>query len=241
MYNFSFIESVYEFNTCITFANGQKSSFRKLEHIQAEEGKDGYAFTMKGSSNETLDDKEPEDWDAIVLEFGKALYPIGLRVSGQGEFVGLRDFEGIKEHWKARRQEIIDYYNSYLIEKESNRYALALKTEDKFYHILKENMFYRLFLWQESLQNQKVEIRDFPTRARLAIFSFHEKKYDKTGGIIYDTYDVTDEGSGQLLSGHAKLHLRRDKDGLPGEISLWARVEEKDAGFFTKEITIKRI
>lgn len=241
MYNFSFIESVYEFNTCITFANGQKSSFRKLEHIQAEEGKDGYAFTMKGSSNETLDDKEPEDWDAIVLEFGKALYPIGLRVSGQGEFVGLRDFEGIKEHWKARRQEIIDYYNSYLIEKESNRYALALKTEDKFYHILKENMFYRLFLWQESLQNQKVEIRDFPTRARLAIFTFQGKSYDEKGGVCYDTYQVNDEGSGRLLGGHAKLQLYRDKDGLPNEIKLWARVEETDTGYFTKEITIKRI
>lgn len=241
MYIFQGIETSYDFTSVVTFANGNTSSFHKVEHIYAQQEKQDFSFTMKGSTDETFDGKTPEDWAAIVLEFGKALYPINLSVSEQGDFMAVDDFEGVKQHWKDERQRLVDYYNNYWIEKESNRYALALKTEEKFYRTLKENMFYRLFFWREGQTDQQVVVRDFPLRARLSIFTFQGKSYDEKGGVCYDTYQVNDEGSGRLLGGHAKLQLYRDKDGLPNEIKLWARVEETDTGYFTKEITIKRI
>lgn len=240
MFDIEQLNTSFDFTATVIFANGHQSVFHKEEHICAKRVKDYYDFTFQGSSNESINNKAPEEWDDIVLQFGKALYPLSLKVSEQGELTGVRDFEKVKDHWFAKRQEIIDYYNSYLIEKESNRYALALMSEEKFSNIIKKNMFYRLLFWQDELSSQEIEIRDFPARARLAIFSFQGGRREREY-LCYDTSHVHDEGSGRLLSGRCTLRIRRDADGLPGEISLKARVEEQDTGYFIKEITIRRL
>ncbi len=162
----------YEFCSCVTFANGHKSSFRKVEQIKVGKANDGYSFTMLGSSEETIDGDEPEEWNAIILQFGKTLCPYTLLATGDGELTGVQDFEEIKGHWLDQRQEIIDYYNSYLVKKESNRFYLAFNSEEKFFNIMKNNMFPRLLFWQDNLQNQKIEIRDFPAAKRFTIFTF---------------------------------------------------------------------
>lgn len=230
----------YEFNSCVTFANGHKSSFRKVEHIQVVKSDDGYSFTMLGPSDATIDGNEPEEWNAIILQFGKALYPYNLLVSENGEMIGVQDFEKIKDHWFEQRRGIIDYYNSYLVEKESNRFYLAFNSEEKFFNIIKNNMFPRLLFWQDNLKNQEVEIRDFPAAKRLAIFTFGEGKKNN-GEICHETYNVRDEGSGRLLSGECTLRIRRDADGLPGNVFLKVQVEELNTGYFFKEMTLKRL
>lgn len=240
MYNFENTNVLYEFSSCVTFVDGHKSTFRKVESIQAQREKEGYLFTFLGTSDELIDGKEPEDWNPIILQFGRALCPYGLQVTEQGELTGVHDFETVKKHWFDQRREIIDYYNNYYIEKESNQYALALDSEEKFFSIIKKNMFPRLLFWQEGLASQEVEIRDFPSPARLAIFTFQKGKVE-AGSLFYETSQVRDEGSGRLLSGKCTLRIRREADGLPGEISLWARVEEQDTGYFIKDITIRRL
>ncbi len=231
-YNINQIEASYDFDSCITFVNGRKSVFHKTENIQIKKNRGGYEFLMLGSNEETLNGKTPDEFDAIILEFGKALYPMSLQVSEKGDFLGINDFNKLKDHWMTRRREIVEYYENFFpIKKQSYRYSLALDSEDKFYNILKENMFYRLLFWQEESPKQEVIIRDFPQMERLSIFTFQGTT---------ETYAVRDEGSGRLVSGHAKIHILRDDDGLPNEIKLWARVEEQDTGYFTKEITIKR-
>ncbi len=240
MFTFNHIEADYSFSAKVTFADGHVTLFSKKDHVEVNKRKDVYLFTMHGSSDEKLNGKDPDEFDAVVLELGKALYPIDLRVSEEGEFLGVDDFEALKNQWEANRKKIIDFYNSYLVEKESNRYALAFDSEEKFFNILKKNMLYRLLFWLDKSPNQEVEIRDFPARARLAIFTFPGGIFDGKGWS-YDTYSLRDEGSGRLLSGHAKLTVMRGADGLPDEIVLKARVEEQDTGYFSKEVTLKRL
>lgn len=240
MYTFRQINSAYEFISSVTFANGSRISFRKIEHVKADNIDGSYIFTMQGTSEETLDEMEPEDWDAIVLKFGKALYPYWLKVSAQGELLKVHDFSKIQKHWLEKRQEIIDYYNDYYIEKESNNYFLALKKEENFLEVIRKNMFCRLFFWQDNMQNQELEIRDFPLNTRLTTFVF-QKGHRNDGGVCYESSNVHDEGSGRLIAGRCNLYIRRDFDGLPAEISLHARVEEQNTGFFSKELTIKRL
>lgn len=240
MYTFNHIEADYAFSGKVTFADGHVSLFTKKDHVEVTKRKDVYICAMHGSSDEKLNGNDPDEFDAVILEFGKALYPMSLRVSEEGELLGVDDFDGLKEHWLAKRKEIIDYYNSYVVEKESNRYALALDSEEKFFNIIKKNMLYRLLFWQDELPNQEVEIRDFPARARLAIFTFPSGKFGGKG-VGYDTYSLHDEGSGRLLGGHATLSVTRGADGLPDEIVLKARVEEQDTGYFSKEVTLKRL
>ncbi len=242
MYDFERVEASYEFLSCVTYTDCHKSNFRKIEHMKAECADGSYVFTMLGSTEESVDGIVPEGWGEIILKFGKALYPISLKVNENGEVFGINEFEKFKEQWMTRRREIVESYeNNFFIKKESYRYALALKTEEKFIDILRRNMFYCLLLWQDVASEHKVEIRDFPASGRLAIFTFNDKKYDDNGGVSYETGQVNDEGSGRLLSGQAKLQIYRDKDGLPKEIKLKARVEEAETGYFTKEITIKRL
>ena len=241
MYDFERIEASYEFSSCVTYTDCHKSTFRKIEHVKVGCTDDARIFTMQGSSEETIDGKEPEGWGEIILRFGKALYPITLNVNERGKVIGIKDFEKTKEHWMTRRREIVESYeNNFLIKKESYRYALALKTEEKFIDILNKNMFYRLLLWQDGISGQRIEIRDFPATGRLAIFTFQGGR--REGDFVcYETSQVQDEGSGRLLSGSSTLRIRRDADGMPGEISLWSKVEEQDTGYFIKEITLRRL
>lgn len=240
MYTFSNLDTTYEFNSCVTFANGDTNTFRKIEHVSAENIGDSYIFTMQGSSEETLDGDEPEGWDAIVLKFGKALYPFSLQVSNEGRLNGFKDFEKIRNQWLERRQSIIDYYNDYYIEKESDRYYFVLKTEEKFFGILQKNMFYRLLFWQDNIDVEDIEIRDFPLNTRLTTFTFNKGRFED-GFMCYTSGIVHDEGSGRLIDGVCKLKISRSPDGLPKEITLSAKVEEQDTGYFTKKLTIKRL
>ena len=40
----------YDFSSLVIFANGHKSSFRKVEQIKVGKANDGYSFSMLGSS-----------------------------------------------------------------------------------------------------------------------------------------------------------------------------------------------
>ncbi|MBO4529121.1 MAG: hypothetical protein IK017_12940 [Paludibacteraceae bacterium] len=250
MYDFEYSSTIYEFASVVTFANGKRSEFKKKDQIlfnRDDTEKDKFVVTMLGSHDETIDGNPVDDFNQIILQFGKALYPIKMKVSDHGEIEHLLDFSEMKERWKLRREELIEYYEyEYLVKKQSHRYAVGLKSEEKFFGILKENMLYRLFFWYDNKQPQDLILHDFPARARKAIFTFDgktsiEKKEKEEKGIIYDTYEVHDEGSKKILSGHAQLTIQFSEDGLPDRIMLWARVEEKDVGYFTKEVVIKRL
>ena len=233
MYDIKQTDVSYVFHSSVTFTNGHKSTFQKIEHVQIKKTTNGkYEFKMIGSDEELLNGKEPEEFDAIVLEFGKVLYPISLQVSEDGEFLGINDFENLKEHWLTRGREIVEHYNSdVLIENEYKRYALSLASKETFYNILKYNSFYRLLFWNEDLLKREFVIRDFPACGRQVTFYFNDKN---------ETYTFCDEGSGRILNGHATIQLHRDNDGLLNEIKLTAKVEEQDIGYFTKEISLKR-
>lgn len=241
MFKFESINASYEFSSCVTFVDGHKSSFRKVERLKAENTKEAYVFTMLGTSEEMVDGKEPEEWGAIILHFGKELYPYSLLVSDQGDLLRVQDFERVREHWMTRKKELMEFYeHNFLIKKEAYRYALALKTEEKFLDIIRRNMFYKLLFWQDNIMGQEVEIRDFPAPQRLAIFTFQDGK-EENDALCFETACVHDEGSDRLLSGKCTLRIHRAMDGLPAEVSLWARVEEQDTGYFIREITIRRL
>ena len=231
----------YEFTSLVTFANGKCSEFKKKEALQINKKGRGYLFTFLGSSDEMLQNEPVEDVDEIVLTFGKALYPLTMQVSENFLPEQLVDFQAVKDRWLKLRNELSEKndYN-YYINKELDKYELGLKSEEKLFSILKENMFYKLLFWQMGEERQSLVIRDFPAWTRLSIFSFqHPKKENESW--LFDTYDVHDEGSGHLLSGHATIHYTRGDDDMPKQIVVWARIEEEHIGYFTKQITIKRI
>ncbi len=241
MYNFDNIAASYEFSACVMFADGKKTSFTKVEHIQAKREDEGYCFTFNGSSNEKVNGKDPEDWNAIIIEFGKALYPYSLQVSDHGRLNSILDFDNFKEHWMTRRREIVEYYEcNFPIKKMSYSYSLSLKTEKKFLNILRKNLFYRLLFWQDDQTNQEIEIRDFPGREKFAIFSF-DSGIEENGEVVFKTDRGFDDGTYHMQSGNCIINIRRDDDGLPIEIVLRAKVEQQYKGFFTKEVKLRRL
>ncbi len=241
MYNFDDISASYEFCTCITFPDGQKNSFSKVEHIEAKVVKTGFLFTFEGSGDESFDGTEPDDWSSIFLSFGKALYPYTLQVSENGKLIGIKDFEKLKARWTATQEEILDKYDyNYEIKKIAYSYAYTLKSEKMFLSMLRRNMFFHLFFWQDNLPNQEIEIKDFPINSLISIFCIQNKKIDNDV-LCYETDTVYDEGTFDLLSGECKVNIRRDLDGLPSEITVFAKVEKRYRGYYTKEITLRRL
>lgn len=241
MYNIEDITTSYELCTCVTFEDGQKTSFRKVEHIAAKKVKTGFAFTFLGCEEEIMDGGELDDWGKIFMALGKALYPYTLLTNENGKLVGVKDFEKLKEGWIASRDAIIESYDyNYEVKKVAYSYSQTLATEKIFLGLLRRNMFFRLLFWQDDLTSQEVEIMNFPNKSALSIFCFQGWKKEEDG-ISYETDTVYDEGKFDLLSGNCAVRIRRDADGLPGEVTLLAKVEKRYRGYYIKEIKLRRL
>ena len=87
---------------------------------------------------------------------------------------------------------------------------------------------------------QEVEIMNFPNKSALSIFCFQGWKKEEDS-ISYETDTVYDEGKFDLLSGNCAVRIRRDADGLPGEVTLLAKVEKRYRGYYIKEIKLRRL
>lgn len=230
----------YEFTSLVTFANGKHSQLKKIESLSINKKSNGYICTFEGSCEETLQNEPISGINEVVLLFGKALYPLSIKVSKNGTLESIVDFPMVKERWMKKRDELVAKYNNYYINKEAESYALGLESEETLLSILKENMFYKLLFWQVDKDEQTLEIRDFPSYARSAIFSFRRPKRENDSWV-FDTFDVYDEGSGHILSGRSTLSCIYDDNGLPESVNVKSMVEEENVGYFTKEIAIKKI
>lgn len=231
----------YEFSSIVTFANGMQSKLKKVESLNINKKGKSYIYTFIGSCDETLQNEPISGNNEVVLSFGKALYPLSMQVSEDGDIERIVDFPMLKERWMKKRDELVAKYdNNIYIKKEAENYALGLESEATLLSILKENMFYKLLFWQIDKDEQTLEIRDFPSYARSAIFSFRRPQKEN-GSWVFDTFDVRDEGSGHILSGRSTLSCIYDDNGLPESVNVKSMVEEENVGYFTKEIVIKRI
>ncbi len=231
----------YEYCTCVTDDHGQKTTFRKVEHIGVRKDNSGFLFTFNGSSDETIDGAEPVDWSEIYYKFGKILYPYTLKVSDEGKLVGVQNFDSLRNRWLRERFDLIEYYQQKIRDKDvSYSYMKSLDSERKFLSVLRRDMFFHLFFWQDNLPNQEIEIKDFPINSLISIFCIQNKKIDNDV-LCYETDTVYDVGTFNLLSGECKVKIRRDLDGLPSEITLFAKVEKRYRGHYTKEITLRRL
>ena len=231
----------YEFTSLVTFANGKHSQLKKIESLSVNKKGNYYICTFEGSCEEALQNEPISGINEVVLLFGKALYPLSIKVTTDGNLEEIVDFPMVKERWMKKRDELVAKYdNNYYINKEAECYALGLKSEETLLSILKENMFYKLLFWQVDKDEQTLEIRDFPSYARSAVFSFRRPKKEN-GSWVFDTFDVRDEGSGHILSGRSTLSCIYDDNGLPESVKLKSMVEEEKIGYFTKEIAIKKI
>lgn len=241
MYNFENISALYEFCTCVTSPDGCESTFRKVEHIEAKREKSGYTFSFEGCSQEVVDGKEPEDWNAITLDFSKAFYPYSLEVAENGKLIGVKDYQKIIEHWNRRRDELYEKYDYNIhVMDHSHIFMQVLESERMFLSVLKRNIFYRLLFWQDNLPSQEIEIRDFPSPRMITIFSFEGGVKGKNC-LCYKTDKVFDEGSCRNQAGDCTIKVHRDADGLPKEITVIANVVKKYTGSFSKKITLKRL
>lgn len=241
MYNFKNITCSYELCTFVTFADGKKNAFRKVEHIAAQKVKNGFEFTFLGCEEETLEGGELNDWGKYFMELGKALYPFTLLTNGNGKLVGVRDFEKMKERWIASMDAIIESYaNNYEVKKVAHSYSQSLATEKIFLSSLRRNMFFRILFWQDDLNSKEVEIMNFPYNPALSIFCFQGGKKDEDG-ISYETDTVYDEGTFDLLSGNCAMRIRRGADDLPNEVTLSTKVEKRYSGYYIKEIKLRRL
>lgn len=243
MYRFdNFISLSYEFCTCVTHEDGCKTTFRKVEHIDARKDNSGFLFTFNGSSDETIDGKELEDWSEIFLKFGKALYPYTLKVSEDGKLLAVQNFEELRNSWMKKRSALVEYYeyNSH-VKDVSYSYMQSLNSEKTFLSILRRNAFFHLLFWQDNKLSQEVELQDFPTPNKLSIYCFHGYGTKVGNSLLYITDNVYDEGNRLLLGGDCTITIRRDVDGLPVEVSLTANVERQNYGYFKKELKLRRL
>lgn len=241
MYNFDNISVSYEYSTCVTHHDGHKSSFRKVEHIKARRDNTGFLFTFNGTSEDTIDGKELEDWGAIFQKFASALYPYTLQVTADGKITGVQNFDKLKEKWIAQCNNIVAYYNYNVhVKNAASSYAETLKSERMFLSYLRRNVVFNLLFWNDDQIRHEVELQQFPTPKMITIFSFEGvQKNDRTA--IFKTDSVYEERDNFLKGGDCLISICRDVDGLPKEIELTANVERLNYGFFKKEITLKRL
>ena len=239
-YDFDNINVAYDFLSRTTFVTGEQFVYEKQDKISARRDGSDYIFTMLGSEDERVNGEEINDSYRIPLDFGKAMYPLSLRVSDEGKLLDIVNFDGLKEQWEKKAKELDEYYGYAPVVLTLHRQYEDVLKDDPFVKVLANNMMYRLLFWHESSIAEPVSVPHFPEPEREAFYLFREKQVKKDGGIHYETQETYDEGSGNMVGGEGKLDFTYAPDGLPQEIKLWVKLEEKDKGYFFHEVIMKR-
>lgn len=239
-YGFDEINVTYNFISRTTFVTGERFSYEKLEKISVKRSKEGFLFTMLGSENETINGEEINDSYRVNLDYGKALYPLILKVSNDGKLLNIQDIEAVRKQWGKKAEELNEYYGYAPVAMTiSRQYGMAL-SDDSFLDVLRNNMIYRLLFWHDSSVAEPVCVPHFPEPERKAFYWFGKKQVMNDGSFHYEAAKMCDEGSGKMVGGEGTLDLFHSSDGLPSEIKLWVKLEEKDKGYFFHEVVIKR-
>lgn len=234
MFDFEKVSSSYECYFCVTRHDGRKSSYRKVEHFEAQRVGDEFWFTFFAPTDEVLEG-EPTDTTAKAdLQFDKILCPYTLIVDANGKFMGIKDFD------KSKRSHFNFCKLSPDVYELASFYAKPLSSEKILLGVLKRNVIYNLLFWKDNLPQQELEFPTFPTPKMITIFSF-EDGVKEDGHVVFKTDSVYEERDHFLKSGDCTINIRRDADGLPGEISLVANVDRINYGMFKREITLRRL
>lgn len=240
-YVFDNIEVEYHFLSRTTFVTGKKFEFEKKDKFSASQTDKGYLFTMYGPYDESVRGGSVDGMYQPEIDFGKTLYPMRLKVSNEGVMLGVDNIEEVRKQWRGKADGIeASYGYAPVVMALSRQYERALNGDSFFTETLPNNIFYRLMFWNKERIGDPIVISHFPSPYRMASYYFEEKSGEgKTAH--YEAKEVTDEGSGNLLSGVARLDFSYAPDGLPQEIKLWTKMEEKDTGYFFHEVIINRL
>lgn len=240
-YNFDNIEVTYHSLSRTTFVTGKKFEFEKKDKVSASRAKDGFLFTMYGSSDEEVRGSSVEGMYQPVIDYGRALYPIKVKVSNEGVMLGVDNIEEVRKQWREKADEIdASYGYSPVTMTMARQYESVLNDDTFFTETLPDNLMYRFLFWDEKRIGDPIVISNFPSPYRMASY-FMERKGGEGNTAHYEEKKVTDEGSGNLVSGEARLDFVYAPDGLPQEIKLWVKMEEKDTGYFFHEMIMNRI
>ena len=100
----------YEFTSLVTFANGKHSQLKKIESLSVNKKGNYYICTFEGSCEEALQNEPISGINEVVLLFGKALYPLSIKVTTDGNLEEIVDFPMVKERWMKKRDELVAKY-----------------------------------------------------------------------------------------------------------------------------------
>ncbi len=239
-YNFDNINVAYDFLSRTTFVTGEQFIYEKQDKISARRDGDMFHFTMLGSEDEKINGEEINDSYRITLDYGKALYPLTLKISDDGKLLDIEDLDDVRKQWGEKSEKLNEYYGYAPIVITLCRQYGEVLNGNLFFNVLYNNMMYRLLFWHESSLNIPISVPNFPAPDRYAYYSFGGKDVLKDGTVHYEAQEWHDEGSGNMVGGEGKLDFTYAPDGLPQEIKLWVKLEEKDKGYFFHEVIMKR-
>lgn len=239
-YKFEEIAVEYQFMSCTTWMTGEKFTYEKLDKFVVKRSGNEYLFTVLGSENETINGEEINDSYRVILDYGKALYPLTLKVYSDGKLLDIQDVEAVRKQWGKKAEELNEYYGYAPVAMTISRQYGMVLSDGSFLDVLRNNMIYRLLFWHDSFVWEPVSVPHFPEPERKAFYWFGNKQVITEGSFHYEAIKMCDEGSGKMVGGEGILDLFYSSDGLPSEIKLWVKLEEKDKGYFFHEVVIKR-
>lgn len=240
MYHSADIEISYQFSSSIFFPNGKQSELRKKELVRIKKKtRDEICICLLGSAEESLNANPLDDFDEIMAELGKSLYPIVLDMDESCRIKRIQNLIEVKQRWQSCSNELLRQYdNAYYIERYINSSSVNLKSEKLFLKALRSNTFIQLLFWNNRESDSVFSVAGFPHKEDEIGLCF-EKKAMEGDNDVYRSSSIRNSKNGAILNGNAILRVQDREDFCTRSASIAVRLEAEGEGYYTKKVNIE--
>src|SRR5574344_583370 len=239
MYKLKTAKGSYLCTIELSMPNGKETKLQYIEHISIRTCPIGnYSITLLGTTDETLDGLPMQDFDAVMLLIGKALYPVELNLREDNSIESVSNFDMMKQTWQKRCSNILAIYeNADLVKHYIDITAKNIANEATFLSAFMRGGFMPLFLAGEPKATHVFFMYDFPHVGDVTETHFSMPMFNGAEFI----YHMPKKESKSFFKEYGLMHCQYPGSGLPEYIEMERCVEADGEGYYRKKMMIKLI
>lgn len=219
--------------------NGHKSIYSYNVPVSlAKERNGGYDLILGGKSAESINGKQPEEFDLVMSWLGNSLYPLTVRMDDTGKAKEIIDIDEVRRRYTAEGLRIMEYYEQDpLIVKYVEACIESTEDDKEFLQSIARSNLYQLATICMDIPGYTYHLADYPCVGdvitfRLSIADENEEEMLLTIPGI--------EAERKILSHEGKVYIHKAGKETFDHIQLILRVEIENEGYYTRKLELKR-
>lgn len=231
--------SEYTFFSEHLSSNGHKSFYS--HNIAVSFAKDRYggkALTLGRKTEESINGKQPEEFDFLMSWLGNSLYPLTVRVDEMGNATEIINIDEARKRYSAEGHRIMEHYKQApLIVKYVEKCIESAEDDKEFLQSIARSNIYQLATICMDIPGYTYHLADFPCVGDVLTFPLLAANENETEMLLTIPEIKTER---KILSHEGKVYVHKAEKDAIDHIQLMLRVEIENEGYYTRKLELKR-